>query len=133
VTVKNPLAILALPVGSMMPAPDIESVLSPRPRGFCTGTALAGEAVALAFQAHGTPRFLADDEDATSPAQLNGAPPMATSGVPAIEPIGQDLHRRFQPRGFGHTKEAAADSENSHFPLTPSLRQAQLPRISAIQ
>lgn len=132
-SVKNPLAILALPVGSIMPAPDIESVLSSRPRGFCTGMALAFEAVALAFQAHGAPRFLVDDTGAASLAGLNGTPPMAASGVSALEPIARDLWRRSQPCGCGNTKEAETTAENSHVPLTSSLRQAQPHRISAIQ
>lgn len=116
-----------------MRVPDIESVLSPRPRGFCTGMALTFEAVALAFQAHGAPRFLADDKDATSLARLNGTPPMAALGLSALEPIMHDLHHRFPPCGFGHSKEAGTITENAHFPLTPSLRQAQPRRISAIQ
>lgn len=95
--------------------------------------ALAFEAVALAFQVHGAPRFLADDKDVTSPARLGGTPPKAASGVPAPELIVQDLHCPFQPCGFGHTKEAETITENAYFPLTPSLRQAQPPPISAIQ
>lgn len=130
---KNPLAILALPVGSIMPAPDIESVLSSRPRGFCTAMALEFEAVVLAFRAHGGPRVLADDKDVICLARLNGTPPKAASAVSALEPIVQDLHHRFQPCGFGHTKEAETITENAYFPLTPSLRQAQPPRISALQ
>lgn len=116
-----------------MPAPDIESVLSSRPRGFCTGMAGAVEVVALAFQAHGAPRFLADDKDVTLQALRNGTSAMATSRVSALEPIVQDLHHRFQPCGFGHAKEEETITENAHFPFTPSLRQAQPPRISAIQ
>lgn len=95
--------------------------------------ALAFEAVALAFQAHGGPRVVADDKDVTSLARLNGTPPIAAAAVSALEPIVQDLHHRFQPCGFGHTKETETITENAYFPLTPSLRRAQPPRISAIQ
>lgn len=116
-----------------MPAPDIESVLSSRPLGFCTGMALAVETVVLAPGARRAPRFLADNTDVTSPARLNRTARMAASGGSALEPIGPDLHHRFQPRGFGHTNEAGTITENARFPLAPRWRQAQPLRISAVQ
>ena len=132
-TVKNPLAILALRVGSIMPAPDIESVLSSRPRGSCTGMARAFEAVAVALPAQGAPGFFADEKDATSAARLGGTPPMAASGGSAPELIVHDLHHHVQSSGFGRAPEPEPITENAYSPLTPGLRQAQPPRISAIQ
>ena len=117
-----------------MPALDAEPDLSSRARPSCTGAVCAAKIVELAIQVDGMPRFAADDENNTSPARLQGPPAVvSTSGAAAPGPIAQDPYHRSQPSGLGHSQDAETIAENAHFPLPPGLRQAQPPRISALQ
>lgn len=117
-----------------MPALDAEPDLSSRARHFCTGAVCAAKIVELAVQVGGMPRFAADGEDTASRAWLHGPLAVAsTSGAAAPGPIAQVPHRRSQLSGLGHSQEAETITENAHSPHPPSLRQAQPPRISALQ
>ena len=117
-----------------MPALEAEPDLSSRARQFWTGTVGTAEFVELAIQMDGTMRFSADDEDSTSPARLHGPLAVVSASAAAVRgPIAQDLHHRAQPPGSGHSQEAATITENVHFPLTASLRQAPPSRISALR
>ena len=126
--------ILALPDGATMPALDAQPSLSPRARQVCTGTVCAAEIIEVAARMDGTLRCSANDEDVTSPARLHGPLTVVSASAAAVRgPIARDLHHRSQPSGSGHPQGAKTITENAHFQLTPSLRQAPPSRISALR
>ena len=133
-TAKNRLDILTLPVAALMPALDAVPDHPSRVHRFCKGTVRAAEVVELALQVNGTPRFVAEDEDDTSPRRLHS--PLAVvsaSGTTARGLAAQDVHQRSQLSGLGHSQDAETIAENAHFQFTPSLRQAPPSRISALR
>lgn len=117
-----------------MPALDAPPSLSSRARQVCTGTVCAAEIVEVAVRMDGTQRFAANEEDDTSPARIHGPLAVVPASAAAVRgPIARDPHHRSQPSSLGHSQEAETITENVHFPLTPSLGQGQLPRLSALR
>lgn len=117
-----------------MPALDAVPDHPSRVHQFCTGTVCAAAIADLAVRIDGTLRFSANEEDDTSPARIHGPFAVVPASAAAVRgPIARDLHHRSQPSSSGHPQEAETITENVHFPLTPSLRQAQPPRTSALQ
>lgn len=124
----------ALPDGATMPALDAPPSLSSRARQVCTGTVCAVEIVEVAVRMDGTLRCSANDEDVTSPARLHAPLTVVSASAAAVRgPIARDLHHRSQQSGLRHWQEAETITENAHFQLTPSLRQAPPSRISALR